>query len=85
MRFDRVNERKTKVEQKVSTFHENNEQGTHHTKQPSVVTDKDRNFSVLTTFACAHELNEVTKYQEEKEKKNDGKSTTYMRIKRKIE
>lgn len=37
----------------------NNEQGTHHTQQPSVVTDKDRNFSVLTTFACAHELNEL--------------------------
>lgn len=42
LRFDRVNERKTKVEQqKVSTFH-NNEQGTHHT-QSSFVTDNDRN------------------------------------------
>lgn len=37
----------------------NNEQGTHQTQQPSVVTDKDRNFSMLTTFACAHELNEL--------------------------
>lgn len=38
------NERKTKVEQKMSTFR-NNEQGTHHRTIPSFVTDNDRNFS----------------------------------------